>query len=139
MFGFKLITNEEYNKLKRNSDETLFLRRSLYGSLSFEQETEFLLRIGKGTQSLTFRKEDAEVIKNIGKKWMNEICWAYNNKPYEEKPLSALRVEGLEEWITSLVPIQHTNEKDEYDAVRMIDSKTGAVFAITRLKELESV
>jgi hypothetical protein len=43
-----------------------------------------LLKIGRGLQSKTFRSSQAKLIELIGKAWLDEICWAYNNKPYEE-------------------------------------------------------
>ena len=47
---------------------------------------------------------------------------------------SAIRVEGIEEWIKTLISVQEVNEKNEYDAIRMVDPKTGSLFAITKLK-----
>ena len=60
-----------------------------------------------------------------------------NSAIYE--PNGAFLVEGIEEWIQTLLPIQEVNEKNEYDAIRMIDSKTGAMFAIVRLKGDQNV
>jgi hypothetical protein len=80
----KFISAMEYARLKDKERVADRLQKDMWVDLSFEQEAELLLRIGKGTQLNGCRSEDAAAIKAIGFKWMNEICWAYNNKPYKE-------------------------------------------------------
>ena len=80
----KILTNREYARLKDKERVANRLQKDLNGYFSFEQESEILLKIGKGTQENTFRSEDAATIRAIGIKWMNEISWAYSNKPYGE-------------------------------------------------------
>lgn len=48
---------------------------------------------------------------------------------------SAFRVEGIENWIQTLIPVQEPNFNNEYTAIRMVDPKTGALFAIARLEK----
>lgn len=47
-------------------------------------------------------------------------------------PNGALMVEGLEDWILTLLPLQ--NAEGPFAAIRMVDSKTGAVFLIARVE-----
>lgn len=49
---------------------------------------------------------------------------------------SAFRVEGIENWIQTLIPMQEPNLENRYDAIRMVDPKTGALFAVARLKDV---
>ena len=53
---------------------------------------------------------------------------------YEEPPLAIL-VDGIEDWITGLLPLEEIKYLgDPVVALRMLDSKTGALFLVKRLK-----
>jgi hypothetical protein len=73
----KLITNAEYSRLKDLEGVVERLRKDMWADLDFTQQAELLLRIGKGSQSIGCRAEDAATIKAIGVKWMEDICSAY--------------------------------------------------------------
>jgi len=81
----KFLSNTEYARLTDLARVAERLQKDKWADLSFEVEAELLLRIGKGNQSLGFRAEDAAIVRAIGIKWMNEICFAYWDKPYTEK------------------------------------------------------
>ena len=49
-------------------------------------------------------------------------------------PEGALLVEGIEDWILGLTPMGEWIPTEPGYALRMVDSKTGAAFAVQRIK-----
>lgn len=74
----KIITNKEYARLKDLAKVAERLQADLYGSLSFERQTELLIKIGTDTHKYAHIAEDANIILKIGKKWMEDITSSYH-------------------------------------------------------------